>query len=544
MEDEISLKDGRIIRRVSTNFRRQGECCSGRLYIFEDITVRKRAERQIRVRAALLDITNDAIVLRNLANKILLWNQGSEKLYGWKAEEVVGQNAREILYRGKPAQFQEIYNTVLNQGFWQGELVRNSKLGKEIIVESRWTLVHDEHLEAKSILTIDTDITQKKQLEKQFLRAQRMESIGTLASGIAHDLNNVLSPIVMSAQLLKNNCHDRGNLQILEIVENNAKRGANLVKQVVSFVGGMEGDRTIVQLESLILEIKQIIEQTFPKSISFKHEFQPNLLSICGDNTQLHQVLINLCLNARDAMPNGGLLTIKAENIVIDQNYLSMNIEALVGSYVLLTISDTGIGIEKEDLERIFDPFFTTKEFGKGTGLGLSSVMGIIKGHGGFINVASRIGKGTTFKVYLPAVSNQTVSLVEDVEIVPGNGELILVVDDEPTIREVTQISLENYNYQVMIANDGIEAIAVFAQHKKNIKAVIIDMMMPNMDGCTAINAIHRINPLVPVIAVSGLATSEQFTISQESNLTTFLPKPYTAQKLLEVLRQMITNAN
>jgi two-component system, cell cycle sensor histidine kinase and response regulator CckA len=543
-EDEISLKDGRIIRRVSTNFREKGECCNGRLYIFEDITVRKRTEHQIRVRAALLDITSDAIVLRDLAHKTLLWNQGAEKLYGWKTEEVIGKNAKEILYRGKPSHFPEIYNTVLNQGFWQGELARTTKYGKEIIVESRWTLVYDEHLEPKSILTIDTDITQKKQLEKQFLRVQRMESIGTLASGIAHDLNNVLSPIVMSAQLLKNNFHDQGNLQILEIVENNAKRGADLVKQVVSFVGGMEGNRTIVQLQNLILEIKQMIEQTFPKTITFQHEIQSDLLSICGDNTQLHQVLVNLCLNARDAMLNGGLLAIKAENIIVDKSYVSMNIEAFVGSYVLLTVTDTGIGIDGENLERIFDPFFTTKEFGKGTGLGLSSVMGIIKGHGGFINVSSRIGKGTIFKVYLPAVANQAVLPSEDVEIVRGNGELILVVDDEPAIREITKVSLENYNYQVMIANDGIEAIALFAQHKKNIKAAIIDMMMPNMDGSTAIHAIHRINPLVPIIAVSGLLTNEQFPISKESNLTAFLPKPYTAQKLLKTLRQLIDNVN
>jgi two-component system, cell cycle sensor histidine kinase and response regulator CckA len=543
-EDEISLKDGRTIRRVSTNFRQEGDCCRGRLYIFEDITARKRDEHQIRVRAALLDITNDAIVLRDLAHKTLLWNQGAEKLYGWKTEEVIGKNAKEILYRGKPSQFSEIYNTVLNQGFWQGELARTTKYGKEIIVDSRWTLVHDEHLEPKSILTVDTDITLKKQLEKQLLRAQRMESIGTLASGIAHDLNNVLSPIVMSAQLLKNHCENEGNLQILEIIENNAKRGADMVKQVVSFVGGMEGEGTIVQLENLILEIKQMIEKTFPRTIIFKQEIQPDLLSICGDNTQLHQVLINLCLNARDAMPNGGLLTIKAENIIVDRSYVSMNIEAFLGSYVLLTVTDTGIGIDQANLERIFDPFFTTKEFGKGTGLGLSSVMGIIKGHGGFINVSSRIGKGTTFKVYLPAVPNQAVLPAENIEIVRGNGELILVVDDETAIREITKVSLENYNYQVIIANDGIEAIALFAQHKKNIKAAIIDMMMPIMDGSTAINAIHRINPLVPVIAVSGLLNNEQFPISQESTLTAFLPKPYTTQKLLKTLRQMINNAD
>jgi PAS domain S-box-containing protein len=536
VEDEILFTDGRIIRRFSTQVRDTNDQYFGRLYIFEDITARKQAEQQVREQAALLDIATDAIVLKDLSNQILLWNKSAENLYGWHSEEAIGKYADELFAHEPLSLLREIQNTVLEQGFWQGELQKISKFGKEIIVESRWTLVKDENQQPKSILVVDTDITQKKQLEKQFLRAQRMESIGTLASGIAHDLNNVLSPILMSVQLLKTKCQDRRDRQILSIVENNAKRGANLVKQVLSFARGIEGDRTVLQVKHLILEMKQIVEQTFPKSITINTEIQPDLWSVCGDSTQLHQVLMNLCLNARDAMPTSGNITISARNIVIDENYARMHLDAKVGSYIVLKVADTGVGIDHELLDRIFEPFFTTKEFGKGTGLGLSTVMGIVKGHGGFITVSSTIGKGTKFKVYLPAVKTQTETPSEDLEMPSGQGQWILVVDDEVAVREITATSLENHNYKVITASDGIEAVALYAQHKNKISAAIIDMMMPNMDGTTTINTLLKMNSLLRIIAVSGLATSEQILLNHNTKRVVFLAKPYTAQELLKTL--------
>jgi PAS domain S-box-containing protein len=540
VEDELQLINGRTIRRFSTQVRDENDKYFGRLYIFEDITARKQAEHQVREQAALLDIATDAIVVRDLSNEILLWNKSAQKLYGWEAVEAIGNDANQIFYNEPLAQHSEIYQHVLKFGSWQGELQKRVKSGKEIIVESRWTLVLDEYKQAKSILVVDTDITQKKQLEKQFLRAQRMESIGTLASGIAHDLNNVLSPILMSVQLLKSKCYDDHTRQILTIVENNAKRGANLVKQVLSFVRGIDGDHTVLQVKHLIFEMKQIVEQTFPKSITVSTEIKPDLWQVCGDSTQLHQVLMNLCLNARDAMPEGGNLQISAKNIFIDENYAKMHLDSRVGSYIVLSVFDTGCGIPQEQLDRIFEPFFTTKEFGKGTGLGLSTVMGIIKGHGGFITVSSSVGKGTQFKVYLPAVQAGTIQSSEELEPMSGYGEWILVVDDEAAVREITKASLENYNYKALTASDGIEALAVYAQHKDKISAAIIDMMMPNMDGQTTICTLQKMNPLLRIIAVSGLARNEQLNVDKTSNLTAFLPKPYTAQELLKTLHSVI----
>ncbi|HLO89087.1 MAG TPA: ATP-binding protein [Nostocaceae cyanobacterium] len=533
VEDEIYFIDGRIIRRFSTQIRDVKDKYFGRLYIFEDITARKQSEQKIREQAALLDITTDAIFVLSLDHKILLWNKSAEKIYGWTAAEAIDKYAYE-LWKNQPLEPKfKIYQTVFNSGSWQGELQTNTKSGTEIIVDSRWTLVKDENNQPKSLLVIDRNITEKKQLEKQFLRAQRLESIGNLAGGIAHDLNNVLSPILMSIHLLKAKNQDPQIQKILSIVESNAQQGANLVKQVLSFARGIESDRTIVETKHLILEICQIVEQTFPKSINIHTNIQSDILPVCGDSTQLHQVLINLCLNARDAMPNGGNLTITAENIFLDEICAKMHLEAKIGHYIVFKVIDTGIGIPSTILDRIFEPFFTTKEFGKGTGLGLSTVIGIIKGHGGFITVSSCVGKGTEFEVYLPAVKTTPNQLLEDVEIPEGNGEWILLVEDEAAIREFTTISLEQYNYKVITASDTVKAISLYTQNQDKIKVVIIDIMMPSLDGFTTIHTLQNLNPKLKIIGISGIETNGQVPISDN---IIFLPKPFTVQELLKTL--------
>jgi len=503
---------------------------------------RKQAQEKIREQAALLDVATDGILVINLHNQILFWNKGAQRMYGWHSEEVVDHDAHQLLSKeGTLPQLKEIQQTVAIEGNWYGELQQVTKQGKAITVESRWTLVQNYRQQPQSILIVNTDITEKKQLEAQFLRAQRMESIGTLAGGIAHDLNNVLAPILMSVQLLSLSIpDDERSQQWLEILENNTKRGADLVKQVVSFARGIKGDRTIVQVRHLLSEIKQIAQETFPKSIKIKTNMPPDLWTVSGDATQLHQVFMNLCVNARDALTDGGTLRISAQNLAIDEHYAKINLDAQVGLYIVLTVADTGAGIPPEILDRIFEPFFTTKKLGQGTGLGLSTVMAIIKSHGGFVNVYSELGQGTKFKVYLPAVEAADIQPLEELELPIGQRELVLVVDDEAAIREITKTSLQTYKYRVMTASDGIEAIALYTEHQAEISIVLIDMMMPGMNGPTTIRSLQKINPQVKIIAVSGLATSDKLNEAAMMGIKTFLYKPYTANELLTTIKKVL----
>ncbi|MEH2048515.1 hybrid sensor histidine kinase/response regulator [Nostoc sp.] len=504
---------------------------------------RKLAEEKIREQAALLDVTTDAICVRDLNNQIIFWNKGAETLYGWQATEAWGKNASELLYDEPSPEIEAALLQVISQGKWQGELTKLTKTDKEILVASRWSLICDEQGKPKSILTVDTDITEKKHLEAQLFRAQRLESIGTLASGIAHDLNNILTPILAGAQLLplKFPNADERTRHLLEILEINARRGADLVKQVLSFARGVEGKRITLQLRHIIVELGKILKETFPKSIEINTDVPQNLWMVSGDSTQLHQVLMNLCVNARDAMTDGGTLSISAENLLIDENYARMNLEAKVGFYIVICVSDTGIGIPGEILDRIFEPFFTTKDVGKGTGLGLSTVLGIIKSHGGFVNVYSEPGTGTSFHVYLPAVEGMETLSPEDLPPQIGHEELILVVDDEIAIQEITRTSLEAHNYKILIASDGIEAIALYAQNRDKISVVLMDIMLPSLDGLTAIRTLQKINPQVKIIASSGLMSDNKLSAAAAIGINTFLSKPYTINELLLSLQKILS---
>ncbi|WP_246275696.1 PAS domain S-box protein [Brasilonema bromeliae] len=542
-------KDGSLIdvKALAHIFSFAGKWTS--LVLIDDISDRLQAEQKIREQAALLDVATDAICVRDLEHHILFWNKGAERLYGWKTAEVLGKNAIKLLYRPGETlpEFEAIQATLIREGNWQGEIQKVTKDGKTIVVESRWTLVRDGLGNPKSILTVSTDITEKKQLEAQFLRAQRLESLGTLASGIAHDFNNILTPILAVAQLLplKFPNLDENTQQLLSILEGSAKRGADLVKQILSFTRrGVEGSRTIIQARHLLLDVAQVAQRTFPKSIETETNIAPDLWTVCADATQLHQVLMNLCVNARDAMPDGGTLTISAENQCMDESYARMYVDAKVGLYVVMTITDTGTGIGPEIMDRIFDPFFTTKEVGKGTGLGLSTVMGIVKSHGGFVNVYSEMGKGSTFEVYLPSSQVTETQVATDVELPRGNGELILAVDDEATICEITKTALESHNYRVLTASDGIEALALYAQYKNDISVVLIDMMMPGIDGSTTILTLQRMNPQVQIIAMSGLMSNSTTTQNRSLGIQYFLPKPFTVQALLSTLREVLTIQN
>ncbi|GFE70097.1 response regulator [Chroococcus sp. FPU101] len=516
----------------------------GLRWLLRDISERKNAERQIQQQAALIDIASDAIFVCDLEYRILFWSQGAERLYGWSASETLGKKTCELFYNNSATETEPDLNTVIEKSIWYGELEQLTLERQRIIVESRWTLVRNETGAPQSILVVNTNITEKKHLEIQFYRAQRLESLGTLASGIAHDLNNILQPILFIAHLLRQKFPllDTQTQERLMMLEDSSRRGASLVAQILSFAcgDGEEGKRSYVQIKHLLKETIQVAQKTFPKLIRIQLNYpKQELWTVHADATQLHQVFMNLIVNARDAMPEGGNLTITAENFLLDETYARMELEAHSGLYVSIAIADTGTGIAPEIKERIFDPFFTTKEQGKGTGLGLSTVLGIVKNHGGFVQVKSVLNQGSEFKVYLPAVETQVSEPTDFIELSDGNGQMILIVDDESLIREIAQSALEEHNYRTLTANDGIEAIALYAQYQHEIDVVLIDLMMPEMDGITAIRALQKINPQLKFIVTSGLASSSKLNNITDLGVSTFLAKPYTETELLKALRSL-----
>ena len=306
----LSLLHGEMETRVQ---QRTAELVTANEALQTEMVEGKRGEEQIAEQAALLDKARDSILVRDLEGKILFWNKGSERMYGWTRQEAVGRNIGELLYPN-PKKFEEIKGQTISQDEWHGELQQLTKDRQELTVEARWTLIRDNEGHPKSVLSINTDITEKKKIEAQFMRAQRMESIGTLAGGIAHDLNNILAPIMMSIDILKTMSDNPQAMKILETIEVSAKRGADIVRQVLSFARGMEGERIEIQPKHLLKDLESIIKDTFPKDIRLQFSVPNDTWTILGDPTQVHQILLNLCVNARDAMPNGGNLTIRVEN--------------------------------------------------------------------------------------------------------------------------------------------------------------------------------------------------------------------------------------
>ena len=506
-----------------------------------DITERKLAEERIRQQAALLNTASDAIFVCDLNHRILFWNKGAERIYGWAVGEVLGRDLADILYNGDPTEINEGLRIINEAGVWLTEAKQKRRDGRPIIIQRRWTLVRNEMDQPDYILMINTDITERKSAEEHLFRAQRMESIGTLAGGIAHDLNNILSPIMMAIDMLRMNAKDEQSTKWLKIMKENAERGAELVRQVLTFARGMAGDRMPVQLKHIVKDLVGVLTQTLPKSIHVSYEVDPDLWMISADPTQIHQILMNVCINARDAMPSGGNIAITASNVSIDDNYARMNIDAAPGKYVLLQVNDTGTGMSPDVIKRIFDPFFTTKDIGEGTGLGLSTALTLIKSHGGFINVYSESGKGSRFSIYLPSAETAHESPAEAETTLPrGNGELILVVDDEENIRNVAAATLETFGYRSMAAVDGTDALAVYSQHRNEIAAVVTDMAMPYMDGLALIRALRKMDPDVRIVAMSGLFSEGQSNDLKGLNVEAMISKPYSAETLLGKLAELL----
>ena len=508
-----------------------------------EITERKLFEERIKQQAALLDQAQDAILVSDLDRKIIYWNKGAEQVYGLSQAEAVGCPLAEIMFRDDPDKIEQANTAISVRDEWTAELRQFSKSKASKYIISRWRLIRNEKGVPDHILIINTDVTEQRQSEAHLLRAQRLESIGTLAGGIAHDLNNVLSPILMAVEMLQLEKQDDTSIRWLSMIRENSERGAALIKQVLSFARGVDAERVTVQAKHIIKDIVNVLSETLPRSIEIKFDIDPELEVITADPNQIHQVLMNTCINARDAMPDGGILRIYAKNVSVDENYIRLNPNARPGEYVVIAIEDSGVGMEKEILERIFDPFFTTKEIGKGTGLGLSTALMIVQGHEGFMNVYSEPNRGTRFSIYLPVdVSRSAVPVAaSDARFATGSGELILVVDDESNIREITMAALEKFGYRVRSATNGAEALQQIQESGEKFNVVITDVAMPVLDGVELVRRLRADGQQIPVIAMSGLMNPDQAEAIRSVGVTEVLEKPFSTETLLNSIKKAIT---
>jgi PAS domain S-box-containing protein len=396
------------------------------------------------------------------------------------------------------------------------------------------------------VLTLEgfiTDITERKLLESQVLQNQRLESVGTLAGGIAHDLNNVFAPIMMAGDLLSDRAQEKDDAQLLDVVAASAKRGAELVRQILLFARGMEGPRVSVDPAALFAELKTFLDSTLPKSIRVNFEVPAGLAAISGDPVQLHQMLLNLAVNASDAMPAGGKLAISATAASVSPSSPRPHPDAIPGSFIRIDISDTGCGIPDILKGQIFDPFFTTKGVGRGSGLGLSTARSIVKSHCGFITFVSSEGRGTTFSVFLPtSEAGLSRSLKGDAPRVPsgplprGSGQNILVVDDEESVRLIMRSTLESFGFRAVVAADGAEAVALFRSAPTLFDMALVDMQMPGLDGGKTIMALRHIRPELPIVGASGLATNQNREQAAANGVRHFLDKPFSVETLIRTV--------
>lgn len=508
------------------------------------ITVVRRAQTfdallasQRRLRA-LFEHSNDAILLADDATRLIDANPAACALLGYPLDDVLRLRLTEIT----PPDAEE----AARQG-WQQFIAEGRSGGDMRIQRGDGEVRHVDYTAVANIepgvhLAVFRDVTARRATERQALRAQRMESLGTLAGGIAHDLNNALSPILMSIALLRDDETNPARRELLDTIDVSARRGADMVRQVLLFARGIEGRREPIECQRLIRDVERIVNDTFLKSITVRVHIEEGLPTIVGDQTQIHQVLLNLCVNARDAMPSGGRLTLAASTVTVDADLAARHPGAKPGGHVVLSVEDTGTGIPPGTLDRIFEPFFTTKGPGLGTGLGLPTSLAIVTSHDGFISVRSTPGQGAWFGVHLPVSATSVARPVapRQPEMPQGTGETLLVIDDEEAVRRVMTRTLEAFGYSVLSAASGAAGVAVYTDQRARIAAVITDMMMPGLDGAATMAALRAVNPAVRILAASGLMDDTVVSRAFEAGARTVLPKPFTAETLLRAVREVL----
>ncbi|MBL9215305.1 MAG: PAS domain S-box protein [Opitutaceae bacterium] len=518
------------------------------LAVILDETERKRAGEELDLLLAAVQAAPNGWVVTK-PDGIIEWvNPAFTKITGYSFSEVVGRNPR-VLKSGEhtPQFYADMWSTIRRGEVWRGILRNRRKDGSLYHEEMTIAPVRDSQGEITHFVALKYDISEQKRLEQQAARTQRLESIGLLASGIAHDLNNILAPVLLSIELLKIKYPTSDARKCIDVMENAAQRGAGIVKQVLTFARGIDGERTEVRPKYLLKDIARLVEETFPRNIKCQVEIAADVWNMAGDLTQLHQVLLNLAVNARDAMPAGGQLTLGAANVVVEETGVRLHQELKPGPYVVLSVADTGTGIPPDVLEHIFEPFYTTKPRDKGTGLGLSTVYGIVRSHGGIVEVKTELDAGTEFRVLLPASASQPARAASNPPMAnrpEGGGRWVLVVDDEESIRVVTAGLLDGCGFVPLTAVDGEDGLRKYREHPDRYAAIITDIMMPQMNGYDFIRQVRAQDPAVPIIASSGMtgdgAPGEDRAELSRLGVNHMLVKPYGEAALLRALRAVL----
>lgn len=528
---------------LSFNLIKRGDTTVGISVFGRDITAQRQTDLRLREQAALLDQAGDAIIVTHLDGRIKYWNSAAERLFGHARDTLLGRDLAEFFPALTLDLFTRTEAMAPGASEWQQEIVLADRGGQPIDVDLRISLATDAAGRPNGRILIGTDITQRKKLQEQFLRAQRLESIGMLAAGIAHDLNNILAPIGMLSGILRRKLTDRSDERYLATLDSCAKRGTGLVRQILSFAHGITGETSAVQVKHLLRDIVQMITETFPKSIILDTHIPTDLWPIKCNPTQIHQVLLNLCVNARDAMPNGGTLTIRGDNLTLDDDDAAKVPGAKPGNWLVLHVQDSGTGMPPELLARIWEPFFTTKGIDKGTGLGLPTVRGIIETHEGFITIETAVGRGTTFKVYLPVAENSAGEQSREItrKSGRGHGEAVLVADDEATIRDTTSALLASEGYRPFTAPNGLEALKLLESRTADFSLVITDQEMPILGGTELARTIRARFPHLKVLGISGsVGAAEISGANQKGLVDAFLPKPFTEHDLLATVENLL----
>ena len=505
-----------------------------------DITERTRAEARIREQAALLDQARDAILVRDLEDNILYWNRGAERLYGWTAAEAVGRNAGDLFARTQSDDRYEARRIVLEKGEWAGEMQHVAKDGRALIVESRRTLLRDATDCPTAVLIINTDVTEKKKLETQLHHAQRLEAIGVLASGVAHDFNNLLTVICGYSEMLLGRMRlDDPARGFLSEVHKAGESATTLTRQLLAFGRKQVLSPQVLNLNGLVKETEKIMRRLIGADIELTSVLDSGLGCVMVDAGQIDRVLINLVVNARDAMPTGGRVVISTQNIEIHPEPARQRMGLEPGPYVLLTVTDSGCGMDEATKARIFEPFFTTKEVGKGTGLGLAMVHGIVAQSGGHIDVDSAPNQGTSFRIFLPRVDATAGGAVVP-PAARGGSETVLLVEDDVGVRELCRLALRSVGYTVLEAADGEQALQMIASHVLPLHLLITDVVMPRMGGCALAERLTRDRPELKVLYISGYSDDAVARHGVTPSRTSFLQKPFAPGTLARTVRELL----